>query len=88
MLVVQRINPNYTKNGCFSWFFWYDWGRGDDMILRTNTHNKSREWSRFDMMSNWDIGKSHKYLRSTWWIFGKQLYRSGTWSWSMFWSGI
>ena len=63
-------------------------GRGDDMLLRINTHNKSREWSRFIMMSSWDVGKSHKCLRSTWWIFGRQLYRSNTWSWSMFWSGI
>lgn len=58
------------------------------MILRANTHNKSREWSGFNMISGWDVGKTHKCLRSTWWIFGKQLYRSMPWSWSMFWSGI
>lgn len=58
------------------------------MIFRTNTHDESREWSRLTKMSHWDVDKSHKFYRSTWWIFGKELYRSNTWNWSIFWSGI
>jgi hypothetical protein len=57
------------------------------MILRANTHNKSREWSRSTMMSNWRTIEGYRRVRSTWWIRGKQLYRSMPWSWSMFWSG-
>jgi hypothetical protein len=58
------------------------------MILRANTHNKSREWSRFDMMFNWRTIDSYRHVRSTWWIFGKRVNRSMPWSWSMFWDGI
>jgi hypothetical protein len=58
------------------------------MILRANTHNKSREWSRFDMMFNWRTIDSYRHVRSTWWICGKRLNRSMPWSWSMFWDGI
>jgi len=54
------------------------------MILRANTHNKSREWSRFDMMSGWDVGKTYKCLRSTWWIRVDQW--SNIWAMSRSWS--
>ena len=54
------------------------------MLLRTNTHNKSREWSRFIMMSSWDVGKTHKCLRSTWWIRVDQW--SNIWAMSRSWS--
>jgi len=57
------------------------------MILRTNTHNKSREWSGSTMMSNWRNIDSYRNIRSTWWIFGKKLIRSMPWRWSMFWDG-
>jgi hypothetical protein len=57
------------------------------MILRANTHNKSREWSRSTMMSNWRNIDSYRNIRSTWWIFGEKLYRSMPWRWSMFWDG-
>jgi len=54
------------------------------MILRANTHNKSREWSRFNMMSGWDVGKTYKCLRSTWWIRVDQW--SNIWAMSRSWS--
>ena len=54
------------------------------MILRANTHNKSREWSGFIMMSGWDVGKTYKCLRSTWWIRIDQW--SNIWAMSRSWS--
>jgi hypothetical protein len=57
------------------------------MILRANTHNKSREWSRFDMIFNWRTIEGYRHVRSTWWIRGRLVNRSMTWMWSMFWSG-
>lgn len=67
---------------------WFEFKELGDEHMIFRTHGESKEWSRLTMMSFWDVNRSHKFNCSTWWIFGKELYRSNNWKWSIFWAGI
>lgn len=83
-------SASWSFNEWSHWFssvLWYNGGRGDDMIMRSNIFIRSREWSGSRMMSNWRDIDSFRHVRSTWSIFGKKITRSLPWRWSMYWDG-